>query len=49
MIRRSSISQQHTESSRVMRGAWKAECEYIFELHTERLPVAGSFFAGWAV
>ena len=27
--------QKHTESCRVMRGAWKAGHEYIFELHTE--------------
>ena len=36
MIRTSSRQQQHTESSRQMRGAWKAVCEYIFELHTQR-------------
>ncbi len=28
--------QKHTESSRLMRGAWKAGHEYIFELRTEQ-------------
>ena len=27
---------KHTESSRMMRGAWKADSEYILELHTKR-------------
>lgn len=27
---------KHTESSRMMRGAWKADGEYILELHTKR-------------
>ena len=32
----STCLQQHTESSRMMRGAWKADGEYIPELHTQR-------------
>jgi len=28
---------KHTESSRLMRGAWEALFEYIFELRTKRL------------
>ena len=36
MKRRSSSLKKHTESNRVMRGAWKTDCEYILELHTER-------------
>lgn len=28
--------QQHTESSRLMRGAWKAVYEYILELRPQR-------------
>lgn len=35
MTRTSSSLQKHTESSRMMRGAWKAGYEYIFELRTE--------------
>lgn len=41
MTRTSSVWQQHTESSRVMRGAWKAGREYIFELHTQRQCLVG--------
>ncbi|RKJ06110.1 hypothetical protein D7X87_06665 [bacterium D16-54] len=36
MRRTSSNPESHTESSRLMRGAWRLECEYIFELHTEQ-------------
>ena len=32
----SNVGQQHTESSRLMRGAWKTGREYIPELHTQR-------------
>ena len=31
---------KHTESSRLMRGAWEAVCEYIFELRTEFLQIS---------
>lgn len=37
MKRRSSSLKKHTESNRVMRGAWKTDCEYILELYTEPL------------
>lgn len=32
----STSPQSHTESSRMMRGAWKTDREYLLELHTER-------------
>jgi len=35
MMGTSNFLQKHTESSRQMRGAWKAEHEYIPELCTE--------------
>jgi hypothetical protein len=41
MIRTSNMPHKHTESSRMMRGAWKAVCEYIFELHTQRQCLVG--------
>lgn len=41
MKRTSNVQQQHTESSRLMRGAWKTGHEYIFELHTKRLDPVG--------
>ena len=37
MKRRRSSLKKHTESNRVMRGAWKTDCEYILELYTEPL------------
>ena len=36
MMGTSNFLQTHTESSRQMRGAWKAEHEYIPELCTEQ-------------
>lgn len=36
MIRTSSRLMLRTESSRLMRGARKADCEYLFELRTEQ-------------
>ncbi len=44
MMRTSSVQQQHTESSRVMRGAWKAEGEYISEPYTKQRGVRGKGF-----
>ena len=33
---KSKTETEPTESSRLMRGAWKVDYEYILELHTER-------------
>lgn len=43
MTGKSSILHKHTESSRGMRGAWKAGYEYISELRTKRTESAQAF------
>ena len=43
MTGKSSILHKHTESSRGMRGAWKAGYEYISELRTKRTESAQVF------
>lgn len=36
MRRTSNCQQYHTESNRLMRGAWGVDSEYIFELRAKR-------------
>ena len=43
MMGTSNFLQKHTESSRQMRGAWKAGYEYISELRTKRTESAQVF------
>ena len=45
MTGKSSILHKHTESSRGMRGEWKAGYEYISELRTKRTESAQVFLA----
>lgn len=50
MTRTSSDLQTHTESGRMMRGAWKTDYEYIFEPPTEESGILfAGCFVGWDV